>query len=803
MHLESELEKRSFELTQRIRELKSVLEITTAGDQVSRTTDDFFLSALDIVVASFQYPEITCAELKIGESVYRTPNYMVTEWKIGRGLMQDDRMIGYLTVHYLEERPEADYGPFTKEEKNLLVLITRYLVQIYRRKTYEADLDKFRQVIDQSHVMIIILGFNQKVYFVNDKLLANMGYSVEELEQLNGNLAPKDEQGQEQIRIMKEKLQKHGRYSGEVEVQTKDGRRFWIRAWVSIIERNNIPEYYVGLFEDISEEIELRRQYRENQERLNMIMENIPVSITLMDKEGYFIFYNNQAKKSLRQSAEALKQTPIQQIFPKEGPNTLKVIRNIFATKKPESSEISYVIDGREQYFQVNRLPIIDDHGMVTSVMSISHNITARKQEEKLIRIQKTIDSLSSIGQTFEDSMKILFDNLFELDWLDAAGLYLVNEKEQKLDLIYHRGLSHAFIQNVSSYSFDSQNVAVAFNKVPRYVDRNQYLSSSVENLIREKITFVAALPLVHEDHILGLLNLASKKVTTIHELDRLAVENIAVKIANLIELINTREMLKATNLELTRRVEELQEKQALLEQKSKLESLGEIAAGLAHEINQPLSVISLAFENILFKLKQRQEQTQYFSQKSETINANMDKIRELIDHIRLFSRDQSDVMFEKVDVNEAVQNSVSLLNIQLRKHHINLVLDLCEEKCFTLGNMTKMEQVIMNLISNARDAVDERDTGSAGSGYKKEIRVMTVRKDAKVFIITEDNGVGIPKQNLEKIFNPFFTTKPAGKGTGLGLAMVYGIVTEMKGTIEVKSEINSFTQARIVLPGI
>jgi PAS domain S-box-containing protein len=801
--LESELEKKSFELTQRIRELKSVLEITTAGDQVSRTTDDFLLSALEIVVASFQYPEITCAELKIGELVYRTENFRVTQWKLGRGLMQDNHMIGYLTVYYLEEKPEEDHGPFTKEEKNLLVLITRYLVEIIRRKRYEDELDKFRQVISQAQTMIMITGIDNKAQYVNEKFSEVMGYTLEELDEMGGEVTPRDEEGRATRKMIMESLYSTGRFTGELQVVSKSGRQFWVRAWASIIQKNSRPEYFVGIFEDITEERELLRKHHEGQERLNMIMENIPVSITLMDSEGYFIFYNKEAKKNLQQSTEALKQHPIQKIFPGEGANTLKTIRNVFATKQPLSSEVSYIIEGREQYFQVNRLPLFDDQGNVTSVISISHNITARKQEEKLIRIQKAIDSLNSIGQTFEGSLKIMFDNLFELNWLDAAGIYLVDEKEQRLDLIYHRGLSPSFVKLTSSYSFDSQNAAVVFNKEPRYVTLEQYLSSSNEDLIREKITFVAALPLVYEDRALGLLNLASRKVTGIEETDRYAVENIATKIANLIELINTREMLKATNLELTKKVMELQEKQDLLVQKSKLESLGEIAAGLAHEINQPLSVISLAFENIIYKLMQVEAQTDYFAKKSDLINLNIEKIRQLIDHIRVFSRDQSSVMFEKVDLNLAIKNTLSLLKVQLFSHHIRLTLDLAEDSCFTLGNLTKMEQVMMNLISNARDAVDEKGLSMKGQEYTQEISIKTYARGGHVVMVIEDNGTGIRKENLDKIYNPFFTTKPPGHGTGLGLSIVYGIITEMKGKIEVESVFSKFTRIKIFLPKI
>ena len=420
-----------------------------------------------------------------------------------------------------------------------------------------------------------------------------------------------------------------------------------------------------------------------------------------------------------------------------------------------------------------------------------------------MLKIQQAIDSVQSIGETFEESLRILFDNLFELDWVDVGGLYLADPDREVLELVYHRNLSDDFLANASVYGYDTPNARVVFEGKPRYASAEQFLPSSINEVNYENILLIIVLPLIYQGNVVGSLNLGSKKISELDENDKRAMENIALKVANLMDLINTREMLSKANMELTSRYRDLREKQDLLLQKSKLESLGEIAAGLAHEINQPLSVISLAFENILYKLQQGGQHSEYFSRKSETINMNMEKIRELIDHIRLFSRDQSSVMFEKVDLNEAVRNSISLLNIQLKKHHINLVPDLCGEKCFTLGNMTKMEQVVMNLLSNARDAVDEKGKQLKGSDYRKQIRITTVRSEKTISLVMEDNGTGIPEENLEKVFNPFFTTKPPGHGTGLGLAMVYGIVTEMKGSVEIESKLNTFTIIKIVLPGI
>jgi len=801
--IQSDLEKKSFELNQRIRELKSVLLITTAADQPNRSLDEFYHSILDIIIESFQYPDITCAELKIGDQVFCSRNYSLTDWKIGRGLMEDNKMIGYLTVCYTEERPVKDFGLFTREEKNLLVLISRYLVQIIRRKQTEAELEKFQHVISQSQVMILIMNHSGQLEYVNENLIRVMGYTRQEIEEMQGIMATRDPLGVEAYKKINRALEKHGKFAGELQVETKQGRKFWTRAWITEVSKQNKPEYYVGMFEDISEEIELKRLNQEHQELLNKIMENLPVSVTLMDRDGYFTYLNKEAENHLRVSRKVLKSTPINVLLPGEGDRTLESIRKIFQDKQPISAEVVYKINGADNYFQVSRFPLLDKDGNVQNVISLVYDITRKKHEEKLQKIQRAIDSLQSIGENFEESLRILFDNLFELDWLDSAGLYLINKEKELLELVYHRGLSEKFLKKVSVYPYESMNTQIVFKGEPSYANVDNYILPSRDDISKENIKLVIVLPLLYLGQVIGSLNLGSKKISELDSEDKLALENIAVKIANLLEVIRTREQLTTTNLVLVKNINDLKEKQDLLLHKSKLESLGEIAAGLAHEINQPLSVISLAFENIIYKLQQTKSQTDYFVKKSEVISMNIEKIRELIDQIRLFSRKETALIYEKVDLHQAIRNSLSFLDIQLKKHRIDITVDLFPEGCYILGNQTKVEQVIMNLLSNAKDAVDEKAKTARDTDYRKAIRVTTMCMAGEVVLVVEDNGTGISEENLSKIFNPFFTTKPPGKGTGLGLLIVYGIVTEMQGKIEISSKINTFTRAAVILPRI
>lgn len=270
-------------------------------------------------------------------------------------------------------------------------------------------------------------------------------------------------------------------------------------------------------------------------------------------------------------------------------------------------------------------------------------------------------------------------------------------------------------------------------------------------------------------------------------------------------ERIQAEDELKELAVNLEKRVKEelkkRQRQQQLLIQKSKLESMGELSAGIAHEINQPLGGISMGLDNILFKLSMDGLSEEYLTNKINALFKDIDRIRQIINHVRIFSRDQDSEMLEEIDLNEVIYDALSMVSKQYNNHNIKIVLKLAEKKCYTLGNKYRIEQVILNLLSNAKYAVEERQKLSKGDVYSKKITIRSYGVNGNVVFEIEDNGTGIPKKNVDNIFDPFFTTKDVENGTGLGLSITYGIIKEMKGEISVDSKVNDFTRIRVSLP--
>ncbi|MCH7865845.1 MAG: PAS domain S-box protein [Proteobacteria bacterium] len=217
--------------------------------------------------------------------------------------------------------------------------------------------------------------------------------------------------------------------------------------------------------------------------------------------------------------------------------------------------------------------------------------------------------------------------------------------------------------------------------------------------------------------------------------------------------------------------------------QAAKLATLGEMATSVAHELNQPLNVIRMAAGNVLRKLEKGKADPTYLNDKLERIASQTERAAAIIDHMRMFGR-KADEKPHELDPCDAVEGALHLMGEQLRLAQIEVVTDLSKTCRPVLGHPLLMEQVILNLLTNARDAIQ----GNPADGGGKITLAAGDGGNEWVRITVSDNGGGIPEKALGRIFEPFFTTKKMGEGTGLGLSVSYGIIRDMGGTIEAEN---------------
>jgi histidine kinase len=243
------------------------------------------------------------------------------------------------------------------------------------------------------------------------------------------------------------------------------------------------------------------------------------------------------------------------------------------------------------------------------------------------------------------------------------------------------------------------------------------------------------------------------------------------------------RKVLLVTTSDITKRLEAEQN----LIQASKMATLGEMATGIAHELNQPLSVIKTASSFFIKKLDRQQAIEQgTLGTMLRKIDGNVDRATRIIDHMRQFAR-KSDLKLERIQLNEVLRRAFDIFSQQLKLRSIEVAWEIDPELPKIDADPGRLEQVFINLLINARDAIEERwGAAEAGPGLK---HIVIGTRAAGPLVVCEicDTGVGVPAHMTERIFEPFFTTKQAGKGTGLGLSISYGIVKDCRGTIRVR----------------
>jgi PAS domain S-box-containing protein len=252
----------------------------------------------------------------------------------------------------------------------------------------------------------------------------------------------------------------------------------------------------------------------------------------------------------------------------------------------------------------------------------------------------------------------------------------------------------------------------------------------------------------------------------------------------------------------------ELKETQTKLVQSAKLASIGELAAGIAHELNQPLTVIRGNVQLVQRNLKGSGLEFRKLQKLFEPVERNTTRMMRIINHLRTFSR-QSETDFQEVAINDIIKECFLMIGEQLRLHNIEVKMNLSDSLPKIEGNPNQLEQVFLNLIINGKDAIeDRRGPGGMheGSLSRNRIEIETFRSTEfsnTVEIQIKDTGKGIDPKNRERIFDPFFTTKDVGNGTGLGLSISYGIVTKHKGEIDIVETNADGTKIRVLLPAL
>ena len=239
--------------------------------------------------------------------------------------------------------------------------------------------------------------------------------------------------------------------------------------------------------------------------------------------------------------------------------------------------------------------------------------------------------------------------------------------------------------------------------------------------------------------------------------------------------------------------ITEVKEMEQQLQQAAKMATLGEMATGIAHELNQPLSVISMGAQMLEMGARDGDVTPEFLLDQAGKIRENIARATRIINHLRVFGR-KAEPERQVFELCSVVRGAVGLVEQKLRQHNIQVEQMLPEPGLPVLGDPNSMEQVFVNMIINAVDALEERQA-------ERHIRIMVSEDpDRKVRARVWNNGPAIPAGAIDRLFEPFFTTKPSGKGTGLGLSICYTILKNHGGSVAVSNEAGG-VRFDIVLP--
>lgn len=299
-----------------------------------------------------------------------------------------------------------------------------------------------------------------------------------------------------------------------------------------------------------------------------------------------------------------------------------------------------------------------------------------------------------------------------------------------------------------------------------------------------------------YTEHPIGRKMGSRRELSALHQSGREFPIELALKPVTLGE----QQMIIAVVMDISERKraeEERQKLEAQLRHQQKLESIGTLAGGVAHEINNPINGIMNYAQLITDQL----EETNPLREYSQEITHETERVAKIVKNLLSFARQEEEAL-KSQSIQEIIDNTMALIRTILRKDHIQLSVFIEENLPTVQGRGQQLQQVLMNLLTNARDALNTR---YPQADPKKTMTIRAMRrpnmKPDTVRVTVEDHGDGIDPKVRDRIFDPFFTTKDRTKGTGLGLSISHGIIESHNGTLTVESKMNEYTRFHVDLP--
>jgi len=502
-------------------------------------------------------------------------------------------------------------------------------------------------------------------------------------------------------------------------------------------EIGDLAEAFNTMVEKTREKTALLEKSRDEFQGL---FERVPCYITVQDKNLRLIRYNREFSAAFGPVTDRFcYQAYKQRDTPCENCTVKLTMQD---GQIHTSEELGITRDGQKRSFLITTAPIRDERGEISAVMEMSTDITAvRRLQTELARS--------------EEKYRVIFNNV-------PHAIFVLDP--QTLDILDINDRA------VTGYGFSERQL-----RTMTFLD----LSPEDDRAAAEE----------------GMRSGGGVITSLRHRKSNGDMIFVSVRVSP--SQYGEREVLIATTIDITESIETEQQ----LIQAAKMATLGEMSTGIAHELNQPLSVIKTAANIILRRVRDGREATpDLLNELNTEIDSQVDRASRIINHMREFGR-KPDIQKQSIQLNNALKDSFTVFGQQLKLREIEVVMNLDGDLPPIMADKNRLEQVFVNLVLNARDAIEEKKSRFKDDPTDHRITINSFRDGDQVVVTVSDTGIGVPKSLKGKVFEPFFTTKEQGKGTGLGLSISYGIVRDYGGAIDFESEEGNGTVFTIRFP--
>lgn len=597
-------------------------------------------------------------------------------------------------------------------------------------ESYRQSNELYRVLVDQAGVGIFVTDCEYRLININSWLCSMFGYAKEELREKNFVeliVMESLNKGYELVSNIKEGK----KVIEELWCRRKDNSVFLCELTINILSDGRLQ----GIARDITKYRQTELALKESMARYQAVVEDQIELIRRFRPDGTLTFLNSAFCKYYGKDMDELLGQNFMDLFPAEDRETVN--RQIFSLTKDNPVAIAerrFIRPNGEVVWQqwTNRA-VFNESGQIVEYQSVGRDITNQKQvEEKLkrseARYRAIVEDQIELIRRFKPDGTLTFVN-------GSFGKFIGQPVEEIIGQKFTTFIRADDREEIKKkvYALTPENPVVVTE--PRFVDNQgkvhwtQWVNRAILNEHGEIVEYQSV----------------GRDIT--------AQKKAELKIA---------------------------EARVATERASRVATLAVIGGGIAHEINQPLNAIKVLAETILYLYNSRKEVTVEEIVKNVTnISRQVDRIDSIVNHLRSFLKYSQSFKYVPCDINEVVENSLSLVNNQILSRRIKVIKKL-EAVLPVCGCFVRFEEVVLNLLMNAVQALEP---------YKqeqKEIIISTWVADHKIHLTVRDNGPGIDPEIAQKIFEPFFSTKDASSSMGLGMSIVHSIVMSSNGTIAV-----------------